>query len=80
MSGRSHLWLRMAAVALLAATALWPRAKTGKATAELRSATTHSVRAVHAETRAETSAAKLVSPPRTTKMVLAEVDESQLTN
>ncbi|MDB5213639.1 MAG: hypothetical protein JWO86_1566 [Myxococcaceae bacterium] len=85
MSRRSHRSLRLGALALLAAMAVWPRASTNPARAGANAvelgaaaraaATTHSVAA-----RAETTAAKLVSPPRTAKLSVAQNDESQLTN
>ena len=76
MSSRTHLWLRISAVVLLVGVAMWPRAKAGTTAAELAA-----IRATHGvAARAETTAAKLISPPRTTKMVVADADESQLTN
>jgi hypothetical protein len=79
MSRRSHHSLRLGALALLAVMAIWPRTK-GTSAAEVAegaraSSTTHSVAA-----RAETTAAKLVSPPRTAKLTVAQTDESQLSN
>ncbi len=85
MSRRSHRSLRLGAIALLVVAALWPRAKAGMTAAELANAShgsartalsTHSVAA-----RAETTAAKLVSPPHTSKLAVAEAnraDESEL--
>jgi hypothetical protein len=80
MSRRSHHSLRLGALALLAVMAIWPRTKAGSTAAGLAAAargtsTTHSVAA-----RAETTAAKLVSPPRTAKLTVAQTDESQLSN
>ncbi len=84
MSRRSHRSLRLGALALLAAMAIWPRARAGMSAAELAAGsrdqgpgagTTHSVAA-----RAETTAAKLVSPPRTAKLTVAQTDDSQLSN
>jgi hypothetical protein len=80
MSHRSHHSLRLGALALLAVMAIWPRTKSGSTAAELgaaarASSTTHSVAA-----RAETTAAKLVSPPRTAKLTVAQTDDSQLSN
>jgi hypothetical protein len=80
MSRRSHRSLRLGALALLAAMAIWPRTKAGTTAAELTSAQQHATRAAHAAARAETTAAKLVSPPRTAKMTVAVADESQLNN
>lgn len=84
MSRRSHRSLRLGALALLAAVAIWPRAKAGMSAAELDSATTHRVggtAATHSTAaRAETTAAKLVSPPRTAKLTVVQNDESQLSN
>ena len=75
MSGPSHRSLRLGALALLVALAIWPRTKTTSRTAELAQAraTTHGVAA-----RAETVSAKLVSPPRTAKLTVTDVDESAL--
>ncbi len=70
MTGRSHLWLRVGAVALLAVAAVWPRTKPALTARE----------AARTEARAGTIAARLVSPPRTAKMVVAQADESQLSN
>lgn len=80
MSRRSHHSLRLGALALLAVMAIWPRTKAATTAAELNAAgrassTTHSVAA-----RAETTAAKLVSPPRTAKLTVAQTDDSQLNN
>jgi hypothetical protein len=80
MSRRSHHSLRLGALALLAVMAIWPRTKAAGTAAELSAATrasstTHSVAA-----RAETTAAKLVSPPRTAKLTVAQTDDSQLNN
>lgn len=77
MSGPSHRSLRLGALALLAALAIWPRTKAGSRTAELASShtTTHGVAA-----RAETVSAKLVSPARTAKLTVADADESELKN
>lgn len=70
MTGRSHLWLRVGALALVAAAAVWPRSKPALTARE----------AGRTEARAETTAAKLLSAPRTAKMVVAQADESQLNN
>jgi len=80
MSRRSHRSLRFGALALLAAVAIWPRARAGMSAAEPDSAsraTTHSVGA-----RAETTAAKLVSAPRTAKLTVAHTNaaDEQLSN
>jgi len=86
MSRRSHRSLRLGALALLAAVAIWPRARAGMSATELDSASrasargavsTHSVGA-----RAETTAAKLVSPPRTAKLTVARTNaaDEQLSN
>ena len=85
MSRRSHRSLRLGALALLAAVAIWPRARAGISAAELDSgsrstraaATTHGVGA-----RAETTAAKLVSPPRTAKLTVPRTNaaDEQLSN
>ncbi|MDB4933988.1 MAG: hypothetical protein JWP87_960 [Labilithrix sp.] len=83
MSRRSHRSLRLGAIALLAAAAIWPRAKAGSSAASTAELGGHRERA-HATAgvaaRAETTAAKLVSPPRTAKLTVAEADESQLNN
>ena len=87
MSGRSHRSLRLGALALLAALAIWPRAKassSGAGTAELgrsahdRTTPTHSV--ADGGARWETASAKLVSAPRATKLTLASADDSDLKN
>jgi hypothetical protein len=77
MSGHSHRSLRLGALALLVALAIWPRTKPTSRTAELAHAraTAHGVVA-----RGETVSAKLVSPPRTTKLTVADADESELKN
>jgi hypothetical protein len=83
MSGRSHRSLRLGALALLAALAIWPRSRATSRTAELGGdekahATTQAVAAGGA--RWQTSSAKLVSRPRAAKLTVAAVDESILTN
>lgn len=90
---QSHLWLRIGALALLATAALWPRASRtghgadGMTAAEVMRGASDSTmaqrtpRAPHgAAARAETTAARLASPPRTVKLVAPEADESQLNN
>lgn len=77
MSGPSHRSLRLGALALLAALAIWPRTKAGSSTAELAQART-TMRSVAA--RAETVSAKLVSPARPAKLTVADADESELKN
>jgi hypothetical protein len=83
MSRRSHRSLRMGALALLAVMAIWPRGRAGATAAELDSAsrfparsgaTTHSVGVA---ARAETTAAKLVSPPRMAKLTVAETNPAE---
>ena len=83
MTSRSHLWLRISAVALLAAVAMSPRAPRAKAgvTAVELARTGHGSGATRGvAARAETTAARLVSAPRTAKLVVADADESHLTN
>lgn len=83
MSSRSHLWLRLGALALLATLLVMPRGMRGGAnvTAAELARGAHDTTPTHAvAARAETTAAKLVSPPRTTKLVVAEADESALNN
>jgi hypothetical protein len=84
MSRRSHRSIRLGALALLAAMAIWPRAKAGTGAAELTAAAsgTHAAgdRARGGAARAETTAAKLVSAPRTAKLTVAQADESELNN
>lgn len=83
MSRRSHRSLRLGALALLAALAIWPRTRATSRAAEVDGgaqtratrATTHGVAA-----RPETASAKLVSVPRTAKLPVAEPDESELRN
>lgn len=76
MSTRSHLWLRLGAVALLALSAVWPRGSTSGVTAS--EAMRDGRQAQHAAARAETTAARLLSGPRTEKLVVATADESRL--
>ena len=84
MSLRSHRSLRLGALALLAAVAIWPRARPGMTAAELSPGAgerTHGTAATGGVVgRAETAAAKLLSAPRTAKLTVAEADESQLKN
>ena len=87
MSRRSHRSLRLGALALLAAMAIWPRAKVGASAAELDRGSRASGRVTHSvAARAETTAAKLVSPPHTAKLAVAQgndandANESQLSN
>jgi hypothetical protein len=80
MSRRSHRSLRLGALALLAALAIWPRTRGTSRTAELDAGakvrtTTHGVAA-----HPETASAKLVSVPRTAKLTVVEPDESELKN
>jgi hypothetical protein len=80
MSRRSHRSLRLGALALLAAVAIWPRARAGMSAAEVDRASRGPTPSVAA--RAETTAAKLVSPPRTAKLTVAQTNAAgeQLTN
>jgi hypothetical protein len=80
MSGRSHRSLRLGALALLAALAIWPRTRATTGTVELRAGahagtSTHGVAA-----HAETASAKLVSGPRTAKLTVVASDDSELKN
>ena len=77
MAGPSHRSLRLGALALLAALAIWPRTKAPSRTAELAQART-TTRGVAA--RAETTSAKLISSARTAKLTVADADESELKN
>lgn len=71
MSRRSHLSLRIGALALLACAAIWPRARGGVTAVEL----SRSVAATRTPAaRAETTAAKLASAPHTAKLVVASSD------
>ena len=81
MPSQSHLWLRIGAVVLLAAAAVIPRsdARRGREQARGTSPTAH-VAAHGIAARAETTAARLASAPRTAKLVVADADGSQLTN
>ena len=75
MSRRSHRSLRLGALALLVAAAIWPRAKAGMIAAELTRASSRSTVTTHSvAARAETTAAKLVLPPRTSKLAVAEAN------
>lgn len=86
MSGRSHRSLRLGALALLAALAIWPRARATSRTDELRPhaharATTQGVATQGGDAaRWETASAKLVSAPRATKLTVAAADDSDLKN
>jgi len=75
MSRRTHLCLRLAALALLVAAAAWPRAATAPDEIGARPRGRARVAA-----RAETTSARLVSPPRTTKLVTAGADDVDATN
>jgi hypothetical protein len=80
MSRRSHRSLRLGALALLAALAIWPRTRVTSRTAELGTGarartTTHGIAA-----HPETVSAKLVSVPATAKLTAVEPDESELKN
>lgn len=79
MPSQSHLWLRVGAVVLLAVAAVIPRSAprgaAARGTAADAHAATHTVAA-----RAETTAARLASAPRTAKAVVADADGSQLNN
>ncbi len=75
MSSRAHLWLRIGAVVLLAGVTMWPRSRSSSPEAASATAATHAaVRAV------ETAQAKRVERPRPAKLVVADADESRLTN
>src|SRR3954470_848449 len=76
MSPRMHLCLRIAAVAMLASAALWPRGR-GGVTADELSHVAHAARQTRTmAAHAETTAAKLVSAPGSAKLVVAEADDS----
>ena len=79
MSPRSHSGLRMVALLLLLVAACWPRPRGAQSAAELA----HATRAATTRTTAArplTTAAKLVSTPGSAKLVVAEADQSDLTN
>jgi hypothetical protein len=82
MSGRSHRSLRLGALALLAALAIWPRTKASSRADELAAAARAHTTTTHGVTtgvsRWETAAAKLVSGPRAAKLTVANADESDL--
>lgn len=77
MSSRSHLWVRLGALALLAAAAVWPKPTRpdGARSQEL-------VRAVRtvATTSPASRAPARVAPKRPMKLVVADADDAQLTN
>jgi hypothetical protein len=76
MSPRSHLALRLGALALLACAAMWPRTRTSVSSTEL-SRGGHDARAAHAvAARVETTAARLAPSPRTAKVLVAQADDS----
>lgn len=78
MSSQSHVWLRLGALALLVTAALWPRGSRGAHADAMTSAEV--ARGPEARVEVETVSARLVSSPRTTKLVVADADESQLKN
>lgn len=83
MTGRSHLWLRIGALALVAAAAIWPRERASKPSLTAAEIGRTGGRArVEARFAAipETTAARLHSPPANAKVVVAQADESQLSN
>lgn len=83
MSPRSHLRLRLGALALLATLVVMPRgirSAAGVTAAELTRGTHDTTATRGVAARAETTAARLVSPPRTTKLVVADADDSRLNN
>ena len=75
MSRRSHLFLRLAALALLAGAAAWPRS--ASAPDEIG---VHPRGRTRVAARAETTSARQVSAPRTTKLVATDSDRSSSTN
>lgn len=80
MTVRSHLWLRIGALALVAAAAIWPRSKPSLTAAEIgRTGGRARVEARFAAIP-ETTAARLLSPPANAKVVMAQADESELSN
>jgi len=80
MSGRSHRSLRLGALALLAALAIWPRTRATSRTAELAAGTHARTTTRGVTARAETASAKLVSAPRTAKLTVVDADDSELKN
>lgn len=84
MSRRTHRSLRLGALALVAAMALWPRARSASSAVELAAGSrgrAHPAGATHAvAARAETTAAKLLSAPRTAKLVGTDTDEFHANN
>jgi hypothetical protein len=70
----------MLALLLVVGAACWPRARGAQSAAELAQTTRSATRTRTAGTRPVTTAAKLVSAPGTAKLVVAEADESDLTN
>ena len=66
MSRRTHFWMRIGALALLATAALVPMPKAPKTR-------THAA-------RAETTSARFASSPRTTKVVVASAESSRASN
>lgn len=80
MSPRAHLSLRIGALALLAAAAIWPRARGGMAAEELSPSARETATSRATAAHAETAAAKLLSAPGRAKLIVAEADNSDLTN
>jgi hypothetical protein len=73
MSPRSHLGLRLGALALLICAAIWPRTRTSVSSTEL----SRVERGAHAvAAHAETAAARLASSPRTAKALVAQAGDS----
>lgn len=80
MSQRAHLCLRIVALALLVGAAFWPRDRGVVATDELGRSVREGVMARTSAAHATTAAARLVSGPGRAKVVVAQADQSDLTN
>jgi hypothetical protein len=83
MSPRAHLWLRLGALALLASAAVWPRASrhAPSATHELvRTRTPQQVQQAERHTARTDAFAQSPQGPQSVNLVVADVDESRLTN
>ena len=80
MSGRSHRSLRLGALALLAALAIWPRTRATSRTVELSTDVHGRISSHGVPAHAETASAKLLSGPRTAKLTVVATDDSELKN
>lgn len=83
MSPRSHLWLRLGALALLATAAAWPRATTRATAAAGAARATELVRTVGTSAAAAggaTGRSHAAPRPHPARLVIADADDARLTN